>query len=61
MNQSPGARELLSEASSKTEKGGVQRASRLVNMWRPGENGALKDSIGTLWSVPCALPYVSLL
>ena len=40
--------ELFSEASIKTLKDGIPRASRLVNMWRSGEKSMLQDGTGAL-------------
>ena len=59
LTQSPMSDELFSEASIKTLKDGIHRASRLVNMWRSGENSLLQDGTGALWLVPCASPYAA--
>lgn len=36
---------LCNEASMKTKKDGLWRASRLVNRWKFGESGTFKDSM----------------
>ena len=50
------------EASIKTQKDGVQRASGLVDTWRSGENGALPEGLDAPSSTPfpLTLRYASL-
>ena len=47
------------EGSTETQKDQVQRASGLVNTWRFGESGALRESMDDLHLSPYLAPRTS--
>ena len=53
---------LCNEASIKTQKDGIWRASQLVNTWRFGENGLPGEGMDALspFPIPCHMPLFHL-